>query len=80
VHGPDVIADRQHFFALAAQAMRRVLVDHARGKGARKRGRGFERVTLDLSLLSSVAVCRRGTKVDTRTRYACVEAGTSRLR
>jgi RNA polymerase sigma factor (TIGR02999 family) len=47
MHGPDQIQDRKHFFALAAQAMRRALVDHARQKTARKRGQGLERVTLD---------------------------------
>lgn len=30
--------DSQHFFALAAQQMRRILVDHARAKHANKRG------------------------------------------
>jgi RNA polymerase sigma factor (TIGR02999 family) len=29
--------DRAHFFAIAADCMRRILVDHARRKGARKR-------------------------------------------
>jgi len=47
VDGPDVINDRQHFFALASQAMRRVLVDHARQKRARKRGGGAVQVTLN---------------------------------
>ena len=32
--------NRAHFFALAAQVMRRILVDHARGKKAEKRGGG----------------------------------------
>ncbi|MEW6250207.1 MAG: ECF-type sigma factor [Planctomycetota bacterium] len=36
-----------HFFAVAAGVMRRVLVDHARGRDAQKRGRGWQRVTLD---------------------------------
>ena len=36
-----------HFFAAAAQAMRRILVDNARRKGARKRGVGLERQPLD---------------------------------
>lgn len=36
---------RAHFFALAAQAMRRILVDHARRRGAARRG-GGQRVTL----------------------------------
>jgi RNA polymerase sigma factor (TIGR02999 family) len=30
--------NRAHFFGVAAQVMRRILVDHARGKGAAKRG------------------------------------------
>jgi RNA polymerase sigma factor (TIGR02999 family) len=43
-----VINDRHHFFALAARAMRRVLVDHARHRRAGKRGGGLDRVTLEL--------------------------------
>lgn len=39
-------ADRSHFFAAAAQAMRRILVDYARRYRAAKRGGGRERVTL----------------------------------
>jgi len=38
--------NRTHFFAVAAQVMRRVLVDHARGKQARKRDFG-QRVAFD---------------------------------
>ncbi len=38
--------NRRHFFGAAAQAMRRILVDHARRKQAEKRGQGLERVTL----------------------------------
>ena len=34
---------RTHFFAVAAQAMRRILVDHARRRGAAKRGGGRKR-------------------------------------
>ncbi len=39
--------DRVHFFALAARAMRRVLVDRARARGRAKRGGGATMVTLD---------------------------------
>ncbi|MEW6197879.1 MAG: sigma-70 family RNA polymerase sigma factor [Planctomycetota bacterium] len=39
--------NRAHFFALAAQAIRRILVDHARGRGRAKRGGDRERVTLN---------------------------------
>ena len=38
--------DRTHFLRVAATAMRRVLVDHARAKGADKRGGGADRVPL----------------------------------
>jgi len=37
---------RVHFFSMAARAMRRVLVDHARAQRAAKRGRGAIRVSL----------------------------------
>jgi RNA polymerase sigma factor (TIGR02999 family) len=39
--------NREHFFAVAAQAMRQVLVDHARRRQARKRGSGELRIALD---------------------------------
>ncbi len=39
--------DRRHFLALAAQAMRAVLVDHARARATEKRGRGRTRLSLD---------------------------------
>jgi len=39
--------DRAHFFAIAAQAMRRVLIDHARGRDARKRGSGRTALSLE---------------------------------
>ncbi len=37
---------RTHFFAAGAQAMRRILVDHARARGREKRGGDWRRVTL----------------------------------
>ena len=39
--------NRAHFFAAAAQSMRRIMVDHARQRQALKRGGGAVRVTLD---------------------------------
>ncbi len=39
--------DRQHFFAVAARAMRQILVDHARRRTAQKRGGEAETVPLD---------------------------------
>ena len=43
--------DRAHFLAVAARIMRRILVDHARARGARKRGGGDARVTFDEALV-----------------------------
>jgi RNA polymerase sigma factor (TIGR02999 family) len=39
--------NRAHFFAVSAQIMRRILVDHARRRKAAKRGDGVDRVPLD---------------------------------
>ena len=39
--------NRAHFFGIAAQAMRRILVDHARARSAEKRGSGHRLVPLD---------------------------------
>ncbi len=40
-------SDRTHFFALAARAMRQILLDHARGQGRQKRGSGAPHLDLD---------------------------------
>jgi RNA polymerase sigma factor (TIGR02999 family) len=45
-HGAAV-NDREHFFALAARAMRQLCVDHARASRAQKRGGNRAAVTLD---------------------------------
>ena len=42
--------DRTHFLAIAARTMRQVLVDHARGRNAQKRGADWSKVTLDVAL------------------------------
>lgn len=39
--------DRSHFFAMAAQSMRRVLVEHARARRRLKRGQGVAAIPLD---------------------------------
>ena len=44
--------NRAHFFGIASQAMRRILVDHARRRGARKRSGGHP-VTLDDDLAAT---------------------------
>lgn len=44
---PAAWNDRVHFFAVAARAMRQILVEHARRRSARKRGGGGRAITLD---------------------------------
>jgi RNA polymerase sigma factor (TIGR02999 family) len=39
--------NRAHFFGVAAQMMRRILVDHARAHEAEKRGGEFQKLSLD---------------------------------
>ncbi|MBD3849893.1 MAG: sigma-70 family RNA polymerase sigma factor [Acidobacteria bacterium] len=41
---------KTHFFAVGARVMRRLLVDHARERGAQKRGAGWQSVTLSGAL------------------------------
>jgi RNA polymerase sigma factor (TIGR02999 family) len=48
--GNDVnvqFANRAHFFAAAAEAMRRILIERARRKAAEKRGGDWQRIDLD---------------------------------
>jgi RNA polymerase sigma factor (TIGR02999 family) len=47
--------NRVHFLALCSQIMRRILVDHARGRGYAKRGGDAVRVPLDDVLLGAPA-------------------------
>jgi RNA polymerase sigma factor (TIGR02999 family) len=46
---------RSHFFAIAATVMRRILVDHARAQGAKKRQALREAVSFDEVLVVSLA-------------------------
>lgn len=47
--------DRVHFLRVAAQCMRRILVDHARARGSARRGGGGVRVTLEEAAIVSPA-------------------------
>jgi RNA polymerase sigma factor (TIGR02999 family) len=40
-------ADRSHFFAVAAKAMRQIIIDYARWATRKKRGGGIHRISLD---------------------------------
>jgi RNA polymerase sigma factor (TIGR02999 family) len=48
-------ANRAHFFHAAAQAMRRILIEHARAKGGPKRGGGRKKLPLDVVDLAAEA-------------------------
>jgi RNA polymerase sigma factor (TIGR02999 family) len=47
--------NRGHFFAAAAEAMRRILIDNARGKQRRKRGQNRKQLNLESIDLASTA-------------------------
>src|SRR5262245_53956326 len=51
--GGESFDSRSHFFAAAAQAMRRILVENARRKGRLKRGGGRQREAVELDALAA---------------------------
>ena len=62
VHAKGILChNRAHFFALCAQMIRRILVDHARRFGYDKRGGGRPHLPLDEALLGTRA---RGVQVE----------------
>jgi len=56
--------NRAHFFAAAAEAMRRVLVEHARRKGTQKRGGALIRVALSGEIALTEQRCAQLLEVD----------------
>ena len=71
---------RAHFFAIAAQAMRRILVDHARRRGGQKRGGGAPKVALDEALIISADRAAEVVALDEAlTRLAEVDPRKSRV-
>ena len=54
--GDGSFENRRHFFFAAAEAMRRILIDHARSRNAKKRGgTDRQRVRLDISAIADLA-------------------------
>lgn len=45
---------KAHFFAAVVEAMRRILIDHARGKKRSKRGRGAAKIDLEAAATAKV--------------------------
>lgn len=66
-HGKP-LRDRSHFFALAARAMRQIVIEHARRRGAVKRGGDQKEVELDTALILADADLSRALEVDTALR------------
>jgi RNA polymerase sigma factor (TIGR02999 family) len=72
--------NRQHFFGAAAQLMRRILVDHARGRLAAKRGSGSIRVELTEAIAMSQEQPAELLALDeSLTRLAALDAQQARV-
>jgi len=72
--------NRAHFFAIAAQLMRRILVNHARDKYAVKRGGFAEKVSLDEALsLSATRDVDLVALDDALTGLASIDSQQSRI-
>lgn len=61
-HGVLAINDRGHFFAVAARAMRQIVIDHVRARAAIRRGGDLHFAALDATALQ-VAAQDRGAEV-----------------
>jgi RNA polymerase sigma factor (TIGR02999 family) len=71
---------RRHFFAAAAEAMRRILVERARARGSCKRGGGRERLDLDGLAVASPERPENLLELDEAlTRLAAVESQAAEL-
>jgi RNA polymerase sigma factor (TIGR02999 family) len=72
--------DRAHFFAAAAGAMRRVLIDYAAARNAHKRGSGTVAVEIDLDgIIADDRLDDLLTVHDALTRLESVHAGAARV-
>jgi len=81
---PEVLnqRDREHFFAVAARAMRQIVIDHVRERAASKRGGAMDLQSLDSSALQ-VAADGRGEHLlaldESLERLAALEPALARL-
>lgn len=73
-------AGRNHFFAAAAEAMRRILVDRARRKSRTKRGGGMTQRELNVNLTAAPEAVEEVLAIDDAlTRLATVDAQAAEL-
>jgi RNA polymerase sigma-70 factor (ECF subfamily) len=72
--------DRAHFFAVAAQVMRHILIDHARSHRYGKRGAGAEHVPLDdVAVVSPERAADLVALDDALTRLAAIDERKSQI-
>jgi RNA polymerase sigma-70 factor (ECF subfamily) len=72
--------NRAHFFGIAAQVMRHILVDHARGHGREKRGAGQQLVSVEEALVFSPEKSAELLKLDeSLERLAKLDARQSKI-
>jgi RNA polymerase sigma-70 factor (ECF subfamily) len=76
-------ADVEHFLAVASQSMRRVLVDHARGRRRAKRGGGAMRTSLDAVHVAAASTLDVGTDLadldDAMARLGAIDPTSARI-
>jgi RNA polymerase sigma factor (TIGR02999 family) len=78
--GQAQFQNRAHFFGAAAEAMRRILIDRARRKQAKKHGAGMERLDLDDVEIPAPAADEELLAVnDALDRFAMVDAQKAEL-
>jgi RNA polymerase sigma factor (TIGR02999 family) len=71
---------RGHFFAAAAEAMRRILVDRAREKGREKRGGKLQKVNIDAIDLATTATADQLVAIDDAlTRLAIDDSAAAQI-
>ena len=72
--GDQQFADRRHFFRIAAEAMRRILIDHARRKRSSKHGGNLERLPLsDVEIAADAPLDQLLALDEALDRFAAVE-------
>lgn len=80
VRRPVGCADHAHFFALAARAMRQILVDYARERHSQKRGGDRRRTTLEDGAIAVEALVDEMLAIDVAlTRLESVDERLARL-
>jgi RNA polymerase sigma factor (TIGR02999 family) len=80
VRRPVGCQDRHHFFALAARAMRQILVDYARERHAQKRGGEWRATELDADAIPVEAIADHMIAIDSAlTRLEQVDEWLARL-